>query len=241
MYGFKIMVEGDLACFTRPEMKVERVSYDVPTPSALVGMLKSVYWKPAIRYEIDRIVVYNPIDFMSVRRNEIKDKVALRSVTAQMKDPERDICIYADESRNQRASLLLKNVKYGVEFHFKLTGLKSEHEDECEQKHYSIIKRRLENGQHFRTPCLGCSEFPVKSIKLVDEFRLEDISPEILGMGDVDLGYMLYEMRFADGGKPINGDWSAPKFSDSAEARFYRPHMVGGVIDVRKFAEGTVC
>ena len=86
MYGFKIMVEGDLACFTRPEMKVERVSYDVPTPSALVGMLKSVYWKPAIRYEIDRIVVYNPIDFMNVRRNEIKDKVALRSVTAQMKD-----------------------------------------------------------------------------------------------------------------------------------------------------------
>ena len=91
MYGFRIMVEGDYACFTRPEMKVERVSYDVPTPSALIGMLKSIYWKPAIRYVIDRIVVFNPIDFMNVRRNELKEKVSFSSVKAQMKDSRRDI------------------------------------------------------------------------------------------------------------------------------------------------------
>lgn len=235
------MVEGELACFTRPEMKVERVSYDVPTPSALIGMLKSVYWKPAIRYVIDKIVVFNPIDFMSVRRNEVKDKVPLSSVKAQMRNPDKDISIYADSSRNQRASLLLKNVRYGVEFHFELTGLRAEHDDECEEKHYNIIKRRLENGQHFRTPCLGCGEFPVRSIQLVDSFDFEQISPEILKMGDVDLGYMLFCMRFADGGKPLNGDWDKPKFSDSADAVFYRPHMVGGIIDVRKYAEGTKC
>ena len=241
MYGFKIMVEGDLACFTRPEMKVERVSYDVPTPSALIGMLKSIYWKPAIRYVVDKIVVFNPIDFMNVRRNEVKEKVPLSGIKAQMKNLDRDISIYASNCRNQRSSLLLKNVKYGVEFHFELTGLKADHEDECEQKHYNIIKRRLENGQHFRAPCLGCSEFPVKSIRLVDAFDFDKISPEILGLGDVDLGYMLYCLRFSDGGIPINGDWNAPKFSDSAEAVFYRPHMVGGLIDVKKYSEGRVC
>lgn len=241
MYGFRIMVEGDYACFTRPEMKVERVSYDVPTPSALIGMLKSVYWKPAIRYVIDRIVVFNPIDFMSVRRNEVKEKVPFSSVKAQMKDSKRDISIFSDSARNQRATLLLKNVKYGVEFHFELTGHKSDNADEGEEKHYNIIKRRLENGQHFRLPCLGCTEFPVKSLRLVDEFELDKISPEILKMGDADLGFMLYGMRFADGGRPLNGDWEHPKFSDKADAVFYRPRMVNGVIDVKKYAEGITC
>lgn len=79
-YGFKVIVEGDFACFTRPEMKVERVSYDVPTPSALEGMLKSVYWKPSIRYIIDGIVVFNPVNFINIRRNEVKDKISFRKV-----------------------------------------------------------------------------------------------------------------------------------------------------------------
>lgn len=241
MYGFKIIVEGDLACFTRPEMKVERVSYDVPTPGALIGMLKSIYWKPAIRYVIDKIVVFNPIDFINVRRNEIKEKVSLASIKGQMKNSGKDICIYADEKRNQRASMMLKNVKYGVEFHFELTGLRSEHDDECEEKHYNIIKRRIENGQYFRMPCLGCSELPVKRLGLVDVFNFDNISSEITSLGDVDLGYMLYCMHFADEGRPINNDWSAPKFSDRAEAVFYRPHMIGGIIDVKKYAEGLVC
>ena len=241
MYGFRILVEGDYACFTRPEMKVERVSYDVPTPSALIGMLKSIYWKPAIRYVIDRIVVFHPIDFMNVRRNEVKEKISIRMIKEQMNNPEKDISIYADSARNQRATLLLKNVKYGVEFHFELTGRKSDHADECEEKHYNIIKRRLENGQCFRTPCLGCSEFPVRSIRLVNKFDTDEISPEILKMGDTDLGFMLFGMRFADGGQPINGDWEHPKFSDCADAVFYRPHMVNGIIDVKKYAEGIKC
>ena len=148
-YGFKLMVEGDYACFTRPELKVERVSYDVPTPGALEGLLKSIYWKPAIRYVVDKIIVFQAIDFVNIRRNEVKDKVLLSAVKSQMNKKGGDPCIYAAESRSQRASMVLKNVKYGIEFHFELTGLRCDQENDGENKHYNIIKRRLEKGQYF--------------------------------------------------------------------------------------------
>ncbi len=240
-YGFKIMVEGDYACFTRTEFKVERVSYEVPTPGALEGLLKSIYWKPAIRYVIDRIIVFNPIDFANIRRNEVKDKVLLSAVKGQMKGTEADPSIYASESRSQRAAMVLKNVKYGVEFHFELTGLKNENEKDGENKHYNIIKRRLEKGQWFRNPCLGCSEFPVKRIELVEDFDMNLISSAIKEMGDADLGYMSYRVEFKDGGVPVNGDWENPKFSDKATTLYYRPHMVDGVIDVKKYREELKC
>ena len=240
-YGFKVIVEGDYACFTRPELKVERVSYDVPTPGALEGLLKSVYWKPAIRYVIDRIIVFQKIDFANIRRNEVKDKVLLSAVKSQMNQKGGDPCIYASESRSQRASMVLKNVKYGIEFHFELTRLKNDHEEDAENKHYNIIKRRLEKGQWFRTPCLGCSEFPVKRFELVEEFDENLISSDILSMGDVDLGYMSYKVMFEDEGKPVNNDWETPKFSDRASTAYYRPHMINGVIDVKKYREGLRC
>ena len=241
MYGFKIIIEGDYACFTRPEMKVERVSYDVPPPGAIEGILKSIYWKPAIKYVIDKIIVYNPIEFMNVRRNEVKDKVLYSAVKSKMKGKDTDISIYTSQSRSQRAAMILKNVKYGILFHFELTGLKNEDEEDSENKHYNIIKRRLEKGQFFRSPCLGCSEFPVKKIYIVDDFNLNDISPEINSLGDVDLGFMSYKVMFKDGGIPINGDWENPKFSDKADTVYYRPHMVNGVIDVEKYREGLKC
>lgn len=235
--GFKIIVEADYACFTRPEFKVERVSYDVPTPGAIEGMLKSIYWKPAIRYVVDEIIVYHPIKFMNIRRNEVKSKVSYQHVRGQMNGMRKDPCIYTSENRSQRASMILKDVKYGISFHFELTGHKSTHEDECEEKHYNIIKRRLEKGQAFRTPCLGCSEYMVKKISLVDEFQKEDISEAILKMGDIDLGYMSYKVEFLDRGKPLNDNWEKPKFSDRANTLYYRPHMVDGVIDVKKYRE----
>ena len=240
-YGFKIIVEGDYACFTRPELKVERVSYDVPLPGALEGMLKSIYWKPAIRYVIDRIIVFHPIDLMNIRRNEVKDKVLYSSVKNQMNGKGADPCIYTSESRSQRASMVLKNVRYGVAFHFELTGLRDEEESDAENKHYNILKRRLEKGQCFRTPCLGCSEFPVKKIQIVDAFDENEISDQIKAMGDVDLGFMSYRVSFADQGRPINGDWENPKFSDQASTIYYRPHMVNGVIDVERYREGLKC
>lgn len=239
--GFKIIVQGNYALFTRPEMKLERVSYDVPPPGALEGLLKSIYWKPSIRYEIDKIIVFNPINFTNVRRNEVKEKISLQSITGQMNGKSSDPCVYTSEDRTQRASMILKDVCYGIEFHFEMTGLKSTHDDEDEKKHYNIIKRRLEKGQCFRTPCFGCSEFPVRKIELVEEFDLGRISPEILSMGNVDLGFMSYKVEFEDKGIPINKDWENPVFLDKAVTKYYRPHMIGGVIDVRKYREMMKC
>jgi CRISPR-associated protein Cas5d len=122
-----------------------------------------------------------------------------------------------------------------------LTGIKNDEEVDADKKHYNIIKRRLENGQCFRTPCLGCSEFPVKKIELVDDFDMTSISSEILQSGDTDLGFMCYEVKFDDGGEPVNGDWENPKFSDRASAVYYRPHMIDGVIEVGKYMEGLKC
>ena len=240
-FGFNVIVEADYACFTRPELKVERVSYDVPPPGALEGMLKSVYWKPAIRYVIDKIVVFNPINFMNIRRNEVNDKVSASKIKQLMNGKDADPCIYTNESRSQRSSLVLKDVKYGITFHFELTGLKNDDETEGEKKHYNIIKRRLENGQFFRSPCLGCAEFPVRKLLLVDSFDEDDISVDIKQLGDVDLGFMSYKVLFDDKGIPKNGDWEDPKFSDKASTVYYRPHMVNGVIDVGKYKEGIVC
>ena len=240
-YGFKIMIEGDYAAYIRPELKVERVSYDVPTPGAIEGMLKSIYWKPSIKYVVDKIIVFNPIKFTNIRRNEVKDKVQYKNIKSQMSGGDKDPVIYTSESRSQRASTVLKDVKYGIEFHFELTGIRSENERDSEKKHYNVINRRLKNGQSFRQPCLGCSEFPVKKIELVNDFLLEEISPDVLRMGTVDFGYMCYSLRFDDGGIPINNDWEKPKFSDKAEALYYRPKMINGVIDVEKFRGDIKC
>lgn len=240
-YGFKVIIEGDYACFTRPELKVERVSYDVPTPGALEGLLKSVYWKPAIRYVIHKIVIFNPIDFINIRRNEVKNKVSYSSVKKMLKGENADPCIYTSKVRTQRASMILKNVRYGVEFSFELTGLQSDNESEGEKKHYNIIKRRLEKGQCFRTPCLGCSEFPVRKIELVDAFDDSQISDKIIKLGDVDLGFMSYKVQFEDGGKPIKKDGQHLVFSDKAKTLYYRPHMIKGVIDVDQYREAILC
>ncbi len=237
-YGFKIVVEGDYALFTRPEFKVERVSYDVPTISALEGLVKAIYWKPAIKMVIDKCIVFNPIKFTNIRRNEIKSKISQRSVISQMKG-NGDISLYASEERSQRAGMILKDVKYGIEFHFEMTGNKSDHDDENEEKHYNIMLRRLRNGQCFRQPCLGCREFSVRKIELVEDFDMSLVDESLIG--DIDLGYMLYGLKFEDGGKPINNDWDNPKFSDNADAMYYRPHMINGVIDVSQYRREIIC
>ncbi len=240
-YGFKIMVSGDYACFTRPEMKTERVSYDVPTPGAMEGLIKSIYWKPAFRIVVDKIIVFNPIRFINIRRNEVKEKVSFSNVKKQMKDgvPRAELYTTDIKTRSQRGSMILKDVLYGVEFHFELTGIRSENDDESEEKHYNIMLRRLKKGQHFRQPVLGCREFAVKKIELVDEFPMDRVSDTL--NGDTDLGFMLYHMKFRDSGIPKDNDWETRKFSDEADAVFYRPHMIDGVIDVAKYKEMMKC
>ena len=160
-----------------------------------------------------------------------------------MKNPEFDPCVYTDECRTQRSTHLLKNVRYGIEFHFELTGIKSEKDENPEKKYYNEILRRFSKGQYFRSPCLGCAEFPVKTIELVEDFDVSEINPEILQLGKVDFGYMLYGLKFKDGGIPLNNDdeWENPLFSDEATAIYYHPYMIDGIIDVKKYREDMLC
>lgn len=233
MYGFRLMVEGKYACFTRPEFKAERVSYAVPTPGALEGLLKSIYWKPAIRYVIDQIVVFHPIRFQTVRCNEVKEKVSWAAMEQKRKGNMADPCIYTQKVRTQRSSMVLKDVRYGIAFHFALTGIRSEQEVEGASKHYAILKRRLEKGQYFRTPCLGCTAFPVDRFYFVDQFPMEEIDEEIIAMDRLDLGWMSEHVVFRDKGIPLNGDWINPRFSDLARYHILSSIFVHGVIEVQ--------
>ena len=235
LYGFKIIIKGKRACFTRPELKTERVSYDVPTPGALEGLLKSIYWKPAIRYVIDRIVVFNEPRFDSMMRNEIDYKLSIGSVRNKMRDPATDLCIDPNQHRAQRNTYFLTNVCYGVEFHFEMTGLQSEKPDSTPMKYYSIISERLKAGSYYKRPCLGCRDFPADSVTLVDAFDMSMMEESLRNKEDVDLGVMAYRVHFLDNGIPKDNDWKKKRFSDKAVTKYYRPHMKSGVIDVAEY------
>lgn len=211
-YGIKLRVWGDYACFTRPEMKAERVSYDVITPSAARGILEAIHWKPTIRWVIDRIHVLKPIRFENIRRNEVGGKIPINNVLSAAKGRVVDLHQYATEDRQQRASVVLRNVEYVIEAHFEMrimngTIVKS---DETPEKHYNIFLRRARNGQCFQQPYLGCREFPAFFQLLEGEIPASPI------IGEKDLGYMLWDMEF---GKEI-----FPKF--------FRPVMKNGIIEV---------
>lgn len=246
----RVIVEGDRACFTRPEMKVERVSYEVPTPGALEGMLKSIYWKPAMRYVIDKIIVFNPITFANIRRNEVLKKVKITDVKNCMKAAREgkpmpqnyDPTIYVEsDTIHQRATMFLTNVRYGIEFHIERTGLRCEREKNVEpDKHTRGFLRRIEKGRCFRTPCLGVREFPVSKIELVQHFDENEICAANRGR-NVDLGYMLYKVAFEDNGIPINEDWDNPTFSDKANTVYYRAIMRKGIIDVAEGRKELSC
>jgi len=158
-YGIRLHVWGERACFTRPEMKVERVSYDVITPSAARGILEAVHWKPAIVWVIDRIHVLKPIRFQSFRRNEVGAKMsAANARTAMNARSTAGLGLVVEENRQQRATVLLVDVDYVIEAHFELTSRAGE--DDTEAKHLSMFNRRAESGQCFHRPCLGTREFP---------------------------------------------------------------------------------
>lgn len=210
-YGIKLQVFGERACFTRPEMKAERVSYDVMTPSAARGILEAIYWKPAIRYQIDRITVLNPIVFDTVRKNEVGHKIPPRNIKMAASGSEVDLHQYATEDRQQRATLFLRDVSYVIDAHFDVLPEKAGAEDTPE-KHYNIFLRRARKGQCFSRPYLGCREFAA-------EFALlEGDSPKsyYANDGTRDLGWMLYDFDYPDNETP----------------RFFRANMNNGVIDL---------
>lgn len=211
--GIRLHIWGERACFTRPEMKVERVSYDVITPSAARGILDAIHWKPAIRWHIDRIRVLKPIRFESIRRNEVGNKLSAGSVTKAMKARSTaGLATCVEDNRQQRAATVLRDVAYVIEAHFELTTKAGS--DDSVGKHLDIFNRRASKGQCFHSPCLGVREFPASFTLLEHGAPLPDVDP--LLEGAKDLGWMLHDIDFADGMTP----------------RFFRAEMRGGVIEV---------
>lgn len=230
-YGIHLKVSGDYALFSRPEMKVERVSYDVMTPSAARGILEAIYWKPQIRWIIDEIHVLNPIRFTNIRRNEVASKIPVKGgtgVNAAMRDPSICPSMNVAENRQQRASLLLKDVAYLIKAHVHILDPRLEKgdspspENEAIGKHLDMFKRRARKGQAFHQPYFGCREFPVRFELIENESDLP--SPhESLG-GEKDLGFMLHDIEFDQD--------RATKKVRSTTPHFFRASMTDGVISV---------
>jgi CRISPR-associated protein Cas5d len=219
----KLHVWGDYACFTRPEMKVERVSYDVITPSAARGILEAIYWKPEIRWVVERLHVLKPIRFTNIRRNEVASKIPLAGVRKAIKGDGSPLGMDIESSRQQRAAMVLRDVAYAVEARFELLG----GEDPVE-KHYNIFKRRAEKGQCFHRPYLGCREFPADFAWIGGDIPKTQLPAE---KQDNDFGYMLHDLDYvADKKGPIVDGHSGKKLR--AEPRFFRAEMTGGIIEV---------
>lgn len=180
-------------------MKVERVSYDVMTPSAARGILEAIYWKPAIRWVVDEIHVLKPVRFQSIRRNEVGAKMLATSVRRAMKSGEvGDLTLVVEDNRQQRAATLLVDVDYVICAHFAHTGRAGP--DDTDGKHLDIFNRRARKGQCFHQPCLGTREFPadfslIEADAPMPEAGLEDGARRGLGFGEPrDLGFMLYDI-----------------------------------------------
>jgi CRISPR-associated protein Cas5d len=212
---FRVRVRGELACFTRPEFKVERVSYEVITPSAARGVLEAIHWKPAIRWVVTAIHVLAPIRFVSFKRNEIAGRASIGEALQGIKG--KPISAYfTDEDRQQRNTVALRDVDYVVEAFF-ITTPKWGTEDSL-VKHVEMFTRRLSSGQTFHQPYLGCREFaaivepapdPLPESRLPDEWR------------DRDLGLMLHDLEFGSTIRP----------------RFFRAKLEGGAIRVPPFEQ----
>jgi CRISPR-associated protein Cas5d len=222
-YGIRLEVWGTYACFTRPEMKVERVSYDVITPSAARAILEAIYWKPQIRWHVRRLHVLAPIQFTNIRRNEVASKISARTAAAAMKAGSGDLGLYIEEDRQQRAALVLKDVRYGIEADFEILDPRFEkngaamNANDVAGKHLDMFRRRAAAGQYFHHPYLGCREFAADFALVEKAFSVP--SP-FLGQPEKELGYMLHDIDFTRDRTP----------------RFFRAMMRDGVIDVSPFA-----
>lgn len=204
--SIKVEIWGDYACFSRPELKVERVSYDLITPSAARGIIEAVCWKPAIRWVIDEIQVCSPIKFENIRRNEVNSKAS----------PGKS-CIAASDDRAQRASMILKNVRYVVTAHFEMTNEAKERDNEG--KFAEMVKRRLKNGQYYHKPCLGVREFPAE-IRLIEK---DEDSPKPIPESR-SLGLMLYDIDFVKDSKGV---------VTAFNPIYFMADMKNGVVDLR--------
>lgn len=221
-YGVKVRVWGDYACFSRPELKVERVSYDFITPSAAKGILDAIYWKPAIIWKVDKIHVLAPIKFTNIRRNEVSEVATLYGIKKAIKDSS-NYDIVSSKVRHQRAAMVLTNVEYVIEAHFEINKQKAG-ETDTPEKHYNIVLRRLRQGQFFHKPCLGTREFAA-SFAIVEN---DDMIPKSSLVGERDFGYMLYD---------INYELNDKEDKISVSPMFFRAKTQDGICDLTELTE----
>ena len=228
-FGIRLHVFGDFACFTRPEMKAERCSYDTITPSAARGLLEAIYWKPQIRWAVDKIHVLRPIKFTSIRRNELGGKMSLDSAASAMKDPTKWIGTYIEEDRQQRGALILRDVGYVLEAHIEIVRERCDQTPDTSDvdlnaKHVSIFTRRAEAGQCFHQPCFGNREFSA-SFELLQPTQALPASTLI--EKNRDLGFMLHDCTYRPSKKAGDNPVITPKF--------FHAVMLDGCIKVPAF------
>lgn len=233
-FGIKLEVWGDYAAFNRPEMKVERVSYDVMTPSAARGFLEAIYWKPEMRWVINEIHVLRPIRFAQVRRNEVGSKIPVRGasgVAKAMKSESGSLHIDIQDARQQRAALVLRDVRYGIAAHVEV--LEPGDLASPEAKHLEMFKRRAAKGQYFHHPYLGVREFP-GYFELVEDFG--EPPAELSADPSMDLGWMLHDIEYQEDPEgPIVESNRGRRLA--AQPRFFRAVLKNGVLDVPDLSE----
>ncbi len=253
MSSIRLHISGDFACFTRPEMKVERVSYDVITPSAARGILEAIYWKPQIRWVIDRIHILKPIRFTNIRRNEVGSKASAPTAAAMRGENVEMMGLLVDDTddkgklknRQQRAATLLRDVAYVIEAHLDILDLRmnpGEVEKPANQiagKHLDIFTRRARTGQCFHQPCLGNREFPAR-FELLEPgtpFPPAELPPEQL---DKDLGWMLHDIAYLPADKKAKDSFLTGQGKRvRAEPRFFKAEIQNGIIEVPPFDHAT--
>lgn len=208
--AISLEVWGDYACFSRPEMKVERVSYDVMTPSAARGLIEAIFWHPGLRWQIDRIHVCVPIRFTNIRRNEVQDTIKASSIKKMMENG-MPSWIATPESIQQRAAMILRDVHYVIDAHFEMTDKAAPSDNPG--KFQDIVTRRIEKGQFYHQPCFGMREFPAhfQTCKTVPP------CPEEL-KGTKELGWMLLDMDYSD--------------PENIRPQFFRAILQDGVLTV---------
>ncbi|MCW7540489.1 type I-C CRISPR-associated protein Cas5c [Aquabacterium sp. A7-Y] len=211
MKSYCLEISGDFACFTRPEMKVERVSYDVITPSSARAVFETILWKPAIRWHVRRIEVLRPIRWINLRRNEVGAVVSVRNAQQAMTAGEGDLALYIEDERQQRAGLFLRDVAYRV--HADLEVRDDRRDPMPPMKYREMFERRADKGQCVNQPYLGCREFAARVR------RLETLSGEPAPIRETrDLGWMLHDLDFGNPADP--------------QPHFFRAQMTDGVIEV---------
>ena len=205
-------VWGDYALFSRPEMKTERVSYDVITPSAARGILDAILWHPGMKWRVERIQVCSPIRFTNIRRNEVSRTISAKTVNAAMGKKPDSLYLVTSDCIQQRAAMVLRDVHYVIDARFRMTDKAAPGDNPG--KFQEMARRRIEKGQCYHTPCMGVREFPVRGFRHCTE---RPPCPDEL-KGEKDLGWMLLDMDF----------------SNPADIRpkFFRAVMRDGVIDV---------